>query len=452
MMDPSMDAITMNATSLFSNDTSMATPRRIVGPYEVPTLNVVFLSILYGSLAFLTLVGNSLVMWIIATSKRMQNVTNFYIANLAVADIVIGLFVIPFQFQAALLQRWDLPHFLCAFCPFVKTLSVSVSVFTLTAIAIDRHRSILQPLKPKPSKRTAKIVIFGIWVIGVILSVPMAIALEVRIVVEEDADDANYTYKKPICTRVNLSVETMFIYQGLLLVILRYLIPLIVISCVYARMVMKLWSNRAPGNAEDSRDANLMRNKMRVIKMFIIIVAVFALCWLPLQTYQFLQYCYPINHYVYINYIYFVCDWLAMSNSCYNPLIYGIYNGKFRREFQQRCPIKSRKWSSTAPNDNIELDKTQSSRASIRYEWRRTISGTYPTVSSFCKGIPVRESTQSFTEKHDNTCKRSKKGIGHYFHSEQENRSSFSSNKTEELYVFSSRKHAQDPDTEELCL
>jgi hypothetical protein len=30
--------------------------------------------------------------------------------------------------------------------------------------------------------------------------------------------------------------------------------------------------------------------------------------------------------YRYINIIWFCCDWLAMSNSCYNPFIYGIYN------------------------------------------------------------------------------------------------------------------------------
>jgi leucokinin receptor len=51
------------------------------------------------------------------------------------------------QFQAALLQRWNLPHFMCAFCPFVQVLSVNVSVFTLTAIAVDRHRAILYPLR-----------------------------------------------------------------------------------------------------------------------------------------------------------------------------------------------------------------------------------------------------------------------------------------------------------------
>lgn len=54
---------------------------------------------------------------------------------------------ISIKFQAALLQRWLLPHFMCAFCPFVQILSVNVSVFTLTAIAIDRHRAILKPLR-----------------------------------------------------------------------------------------------------------------------------------------------------------------------------------------------------------------------------------------------------------------------------------------------------------------
>ena len=54
--------------------------------------------------------------------KMFQSVTNFFIANLALADVIIGLFSIPFQFQAALLQRWNLPEFLCPFCPFFQVL------------------------------------------------------------------------------------------------------------------------------------------------------------------------------------------------------------------------------------------------------------------------------------------------------------------------------------------
>lgn len=65
--------------------------------YDVPTSVTVILSICYGSISVLAIVGNSLVMWIVTTTRRMQNMTNFFIANLALADIIIGLFVIPFQ-------------------------------------------------------------------------------------------------------------------------------------------------------------------------------------------------------------------------------------------------------------------------------------------------------------------------------------------------------------------
>ena len=50
----------------------------------------------------------------------MHTVINLYIGNLALADAFMGVFCIPFQFQAALLQRWHLPSFMCKLCPFVQ--------------------------------------------------------------------------------------------------------------------------------------------------------------------------------------------------------------------------------------------------------------------------------------------------------------------------------------------
>ncbi|KAK9503255.1 hypothetical protein O3M35_011863 [Rhynocoris fuscipes] len=69
----------------------------VAGLYEVPAGIIVLLSVFYGTISVVAVVGNFLVIWIVATSRRMQNVTNCFIANLALADIVIGLFAIPFQ-------------------------------------------------------------------------------------------------------------------------------------------------------------------------------------------------------------------------------------------------------------------------------------------------------------------------------------------------------------------
>lgn len=55
----------------------------------------------------------------------------------------------------------------------------------------------------------------------------------------------------------------MLTYRALL-GFLQYLTPLSIISCVYTRMALKLWGSKAPGNAQDSRDANLMKNKKKV--------------------------------------------------------------------------------------------------------------------------------------------------------------------------------------------
>jgi leucokinin receptor len=65
--------------------------------YEPSTSLVVFLSLCYGSISVAAVIGNGLVIWVIISSRRMRNVTNYYIANLALADIVIALFAIPFE-------------------------------------------------------------------------------------------------------------------------------------------------------------------------------------------------------------------------------------------------------------------------------------------------------------------------------------------------------------------
>lgn len=80
---------TVNCTSCNSTD--------YVTIYQVPTEIIVLLSVLYGSISVVAIIGNFMVIWIVASSKSMQSVTNYFICNLALADIVIGFFAIPFE-------------------------------------------------------------------------------------------------------------------------------------------------------------------------------------------------------------------------------------------------------------------------------------------------------------------------------------------------------------------
>lgn len=109
---------------------------------------------LYISIFVLALLGNGIVCYIVYSSPRMKTVTNLFIANLAVGDILMSLFCVPFSFVSILLlQYWPFGSLLCHLVNYSQAVSVLVSAYTLVAISIDRYIAILWPLRPRITKR-----------------------------------------------------------------------------------------------------------------------------------------------------------------------------------------------------------------------------------------------------------------------------------------------------------
>lgn len=94
------------------------------------------------------------VCYIVYSSPRMKTVTNYFIVNLAVGDILLTLFCVPFSFFSILiLQYWPYGSVLCHLVNYCQAVSVLVSAYTLVAISVDRYSAILWPLRPRITKR-----------------------------------------------------------------------------------------------------------------------------------------------------------------------------------------------------------------------------------------------------------------------------------------------------------
>lgn len=76
--------------------------------------------------------------------------------------------------------------------------------------------------------------------------------------------------------------------------------------------------------------------------MMITVVVIYALCWLPLHCITLVGDAHPsVWQFPYIQTVWIACHWLAMSNCCYNPIVYFWMNAKFRQGFRTAllcCP------------------------------------------------------------------------------------------------------------------
>ncbi|KXJ71082.1 hypothetical protein RP20_CCG021539 [Aedes albopictus] len=128
-------------------------------------------------LIFVTaVIGNSIVLFIVQSNPRMRTVTNYFITNLAVGDLMMTLFCVPFTFISMfVLQYWPFGLGMCRLVNYTQAVSVLVSAYTLVAISGDRYIAIMWPLKPRITKTCSKVLIGVVWVIALITAAPIAI-------------------------------------------------------------------------------------------------------------------------------------------------------------------------------------------------------------------------------------------------------------------------------------
>lgn len=107
-------------------------------PYVSSLSAQLFWILLFGLMLSVAVIGNSIVIWIILAHRRMRTVTNYFLLNLAIADLMMATFNAGFNFIFMLHSHWPFGSLYCTLNNFIAHLTVCSSVFTITAMSVDR--------------------------------------------------------------------------------------------------------------------------------------------------------------------------------------------------------------------------------------------------------------------------------------------------------------------------
>jgi allatostatin receptor len=279
---------------------------------------------IFGLIVFLGLVGNLLVIIVVYSYKQMQNTTNILIVSLAFADLFFIIFCVPFTATLYAMPTWPFGDIWCKIVNYLMYVCAYASVWTLVLMSFDRYLAVVHPISSMRLRNTrnAYILIVLTWFI---FSVG-----HIRLLLQYNVFEYKYGgAERSSC--INVEGETLPIFHACFFAF-GYVVPLQIICVLYGFLLKRLLYGVVPGG---SQRAESIRSKKRVTRMIIIVVVVFAICWLPIHICFMIQYFDPHYETNILNTSFLMtANCIAYMNSCMNPILYAFLSENFRRSFK----------------------------------------------------------------------------------------------------------------------
>uniref|UniRef100_A0A7M4FVR6 G-protein coupled receptors family 1 profile domain-containing protein n=1 Tax=Crocodylus porosus TaxID=8502 RepID=A0A7M4FVR6_CROPO len=275
------------------------------------TFGAWFLPPLYSLVVIFGLAGNALVVLILIKYKRLKSMTDIYLLNLAISDLLF-VFSLPFwAYQAA--HNWIFGDAMCKILSGIYCLGFYSGIFFIILLTIDRYLAIVHAV----FALKARTVVYGIlasvvvWIVSALVAVP-------------GITFYGSTNNNMVCS-LNLPSDKMKQWKQFMTLLMNTVglfIPLIVMIFCYTAIIRTLLKCR-----------NEKKNK--AVRLIFVIVIVYFLFWTPfnfaLLVKTFSGSLDNAEGSTRIDIAIQVTETIAMIHCCINPVIYAFVGEKFRK-------------------------------------------------------------------------------------------------------------------------
>ena len=295
-------------------------------------------------LAIFTTVGNTLVLVASWRERSLHQPNKYFIACLAVADLLVGMILEPLRLYYQNLDYDSLASMsidLCRFFVWIDTFALATSILTLTFISFDRYLKISKPLQYRSRMTTSKSlkIIFIIWLISTAFATYAA---------TPNSGSTGVLFQVPNLFFAQNQNNRKGFYT--IIAVTMIFLPTIVIVVMYTRIFFvahkrqKMWRNGELGQTCNNRSQrSAFHQDLKAIRMLLVVVLVFILCWFPYAISQLLRHHSPnfinihsrsLSYWRRLLMAELVVALLPYFNSICNPIIYSWLDQTYRQAFK----------------------------------------------------------------------------------------------------------------------
>ncbi|XP_033022018.1 C-C chemokine receptor type 5-like [Lacerta agilis] len=284
---------------------------------NVKIFNSDFVPPLYSLVFIFGLLGNSLVVLILIRYKKLKSMTDIYLLNLAISDL---LFIISLPFWAHYAtHEWIFEDAMCKILSGIYCVGFYSGSFFIILLSIDRYLAIVHAV----FALKARTITYGTftsvitWVVALLASVPEFVFHHVQKEFENNSCTIHYPSE-------NEKEWKQFL--TLLKFILGLTIPAVIIIFCYMQIIMILIKGRN-------------QRRQKAFKLIAVIMVVFFLFWMPyniallVRTFQgsFFSSNSENNIEGKVALAIEITRIIALIHCCINPVIYAFLGEKFRK-------------------------------------------------------------------------------------------------------------------------
>jgi len=282
------------------------------------------------------IVGNTLILTSLYRFSCLQTKTNVFVLNLAIADLFLAVFAMPFTLVSSIKYEWVFGNAMCQITAVLNSIFCEASIMTLSFVSLERFLAIVYPLEYETlvTPKRVKIIIGYIWFQAVCCASSTFIFSRFTFLRFESICTVDWGYN----FAYTLIFAIVFLYVPFLVTAVFYCIILKTaikqrrrIEIIKVGEIVNDSNLQKPRRNKDTSSEKKAKKEHKATIMIAIVVGTFCVCWFPHSVGVF---CILDPNCEWNDSFFVATTWLAMLNSAMNSLIYGLMNRTFRRAFK----------------------------------------------------------------------------------------------------------------------